>query len=238
MRLQVFLSRARVCSRRKAMELVQAGRVSVNGVIVREPSYDVAAGKDRVFFGAKEVMLKEKAYLLLHKPRGFVTTLQDAHARSTVMDLLPPEYAHLYPVGRLDKDSEGLLLFTNDGDLAFRLLHPRFKVEKTYYVEIEGFLTNENRARLEQGVVIEGRRTHPAKIELLCTNPDKSAFHITIHEGRKRQIRLMLDVVGYKVTRLKRIQYGPLRIGGLMAGRWRVLEKKEIESLYNGCGLK
>ncbi len=237
MRLQVFLSHARVCSRRQAMELVQAGEVSVNGVMVREPSYDVTPGRDKVFFNNRLVSLNEKIYLLLHKPKGFVTTLKDAHAKRTVMDLLPPEYKHVYPVGRLDKDSEGLLLFTNDGDLTFRLLHPSFKVDKVYEVESEGCLLEADKARLEKGVLLEERRTHPAKIKLIYVNPKKSAFHITIHEGRKRQIRLMLRSLGYNVTRLKRIRYGILSLGNLKTGAWRVLEKKEIEGLWKACGV-
>lgn len=234
MRLQVFLSHSRVCSRRKALVLVMQGQVRVNGIIIQEPSYDVNADLDKVYLRNKEITLPQKSYLMLHKPCGFVTTLQDKYASHTVMDLLPEAYKDLYPVGRLDKDSEGLLLFTNDGDFAFRLLHPRFKVDKEYFVEIEGCLAKEDSARLEKGVIIDDRRTHQAKVALAYAHTKRSALHITIHEGRKRQIRRMLESVGYKVIRLKRVQYGPLRLGNLAPGKWRLLEQSEVESLVEG----
>ena len=238
MRLQVFLSHSRVCSRRRALVLVQEGHVRVNATIVREPSYDVDAEKDEVFLDTTRIGLKEKSYLMLHKPAGFVTTLEDSHARHIVIDLLPSAYRHLYPVGRLDKDSEGLLLFTNDGELTHRLLHPSFKVDKVYLVEINGCIDKESILRLEHGLLIDGRRTQPAKVELVYARPKQSRFTMTIHEGRKRQIRLMLAAIGYKVSRLKRIQYGPLRLGELSQGKWRLLSVQEIKHLKDICGIK
>lgn len=235
MRLQVFLSHSRVCSRRKALVLIKEARVTVNGKIVDEPSYEVNSS-DQVYLGDKKIHLKENSYLVLNKPRGAVTTLQDKHAQYTVKDLLPAEYKHLYPVGRLDKESEGLLLCTNDGDLAFRLGHPSFKVDKVYFVEISGCLNKKDILALEKGVVIEGRRTHPAKIKMVYSKPNTSGFNITIHEGRKRQIRLMLDSVGYPVRSLKRIQYGPLRLDSLAPGKWRLLSKEELSLLFKSCG--
>lgn len=230
MRLQVFLSHSGACSRRKAMELIKQGQVIVSGKIVYEPSYEVNADA-QVYLGAKKVELRKNSYLVLNKPRGVVTTLYDKYAKHTVKDLLPAGYRHLYPVGRLDKDSEGLLLFTNDGDLAFRLLHPRFKVDKVYYVQARGRLRREDIRRLEKGVFIDGRRTHPAKISLISSKPGSTAFKITIHEGRKRQIRLMLAGLGSKVTCLRRIQYGPLRLDNLRPGEWRMLTQDEVACL-------
>ena len=235
MRLQVFLSHSRVCSRRKALELIKEGQVTVNGKIVNEPSCDVDSS-DQIYLGNKKVSLKENSYLILNKPKGAVTTLQDKHAQFTVKDLLPQEYKHLYPVGRLDKESEGLLLFTNDGDLAFRLGHPSFKVDKVYFVEVDRRLSGQDALALERGVVVEGRRTHPAKLRMVYSKPNASGFNLTIHEGRKRQIRLMLDSLGYLVRSLKRIQYGPICLNNLAPGKCRLLSKEELSLLVKACG--
>ncbi len=237
MRLQVFLSHSGVCSRRKAFDLVTDGSVTVNGKVIREPSCEVSLESDNICVAGKKITLKKKVYLLLNKPPGFVTTVKDRHARSTVMELLPKEYGHLYPVGRLDKDSEGLLLLTNDGDAAFRLLHPRFSIDKIYFVEIDGYLKKEDVSRLRKGVVIDGRRTYPARIDAVRTMPERSSFNITIHEGRKRQIRLMLASLGYRVSRLRRIQYGPLKLDSLRPRAWRLLTESEISLLRSACGL-
>lgn len=235
MRLQVFLSHSGACSRRKALELVKQGRVTVNGEVVREPSYDVNSNSGMVYLGDKRIELRENSYLILNKPRGVVTTCQDKYANKTVKDLLPAAYGHLYPVGRLDKDSEGLLLFTNDGHLAFRLLHPRFKVDKVYFVEAGGRISQEDILRLEKGVLIEGRRTYPAKITMVYSKAKASGFNMAIHEGRKRQLRLMLFSLGYSVKRLSRICYGPISLGSLKPAKWRLLTKQEIASLRRAC---
>lgn len=237
MRLQVFLSHSRVCSRRKALDLIKDGQVRVNGKTVCEPSYNVD-GSEEIYLGDKKVSLKENSYLVLNKPRGAVTTLLDRHAKLTVKELLPKEFNHLYPVGRLDKESEGLLLFTNDGNLAFRLGHPSFKVDKAYFVEIEGCLNPKDVFTLEKGVVVEGKRTAPARVKMVYSNPKASGFNITIHEGRKRQIRLMLDALGYPVRSLKRIQYGPIRLDNLAPGKCRLLDSHETEALFKACGFK
>lgn len=228
MRLQVFLSRSGACSRRKALKLVQEGQIKVGGIVIKEPSFDVDARNNNVYLGLRKVELKENSYIVLNKPRGYVTTLEDRHASRIVSDLLPGKYKHLYPVGRLDKDSEGLLLFTNDGDLTFRLLHPSFKVDKVYLARINGRLTHAEAGRLESGVVIEGRRTSRAKVKIIYSKDKEAFFKITIHEGRKRQIRLMLAKLGHKVTSLKRIEYGPICLGNLKPGGWRALSNSEI----------
>lgn len=214
------------------MELVQAGRVSVNGRAVTEPSYEVSPDAPDIRLDGKKVELGGKDYLVLNKPRGIVTTLQDKYAQATVLGLLPKAYKHLYPVGRLDKDSEGLLLFTNDGDLTFRLLHPSFKVDKVYYVETDKPLDENSIRHLERGVFIEGRKTAPAKI----APAGRASLRITIHEGRKRQIRLMLSGLGFQVLRLERIKYGPISLGNLRPGEWRLLDKKEIAALAKEAG--
>lgn len=231
MRLQVFLSRSRVCSRRKALRLVEEGQVRVGGQIITEPSYDVDPASADVYLGSKRIELKENVYLVLNKPRGFVTTLKDRHAERIVTELLPAAFRCLYPVGRLDKDSEGLLLFTNDGDLTYRLLHPKFKVDKVYLVEARGRIKPVDVLRLRKGIFIEGKKTRPALVNIINASGSKTFLKISIHEGRKRQIRLMLAAVGYTVLQLKRVQYGPISLGGLKPGKWRLLNKEEISQL-------
>ena len=230
-RLQVFLSHNGVSSRRGAMDLIQGGRVSVNGQIVKEPSTPIDPDKDKITFDGKLVEAKRFSYILLNKPPEYVTTKSDSHAEKTVMELLPAQYQHLVPVGRLDKDSEGLLLLTNDGDLAFRLTHPKFDVGKTYLVFIGGKLAAEKKRRLEAGVVIEGHKTAPCKIHDVKEFVEQSEFLITIHEGRKRQVRLMLKAVGSSVRYLKRVAQGPLKLNDLPTGKWRELTPEEIKQL-------
>ncbi len=230
MRLQVFLSHNGVCSRRDAMTLVQSGRVKVNGLIVREPSFAVEAGDDIMADGQK-VEAKQYAIVMLNKPAGYVTSKEDPHADKTIMDLLPKELHHLVPVGRLDKESEGLLLLTNDGKLAHRLTHPKFHVDKTYMVRVRGELAREKKMRLEHGVVIEGVKTAPCCIRDLQYNGTDTEFRMMIHEGRKRQIRLMLKAVGSHVHYLKRVAVGDLKLGDLKTGAWRYLDPKEVKIL-------
>ena len=232
MRLQVFLSRNGVCSRRKAFDLVLGGRVSVNGQQVVEPSTPVDPDKDKVCVDDKVVAAKAYTYILFNKPQGCVTTREDRFAEKTVFDLLPSEFRHLVPVGRLDKDTEGLLLLTNDGDLTYRLTHPSFDIDKTYRVKITGTLEPQDRHALERGVVIEGRRTAPAKIQDARRAGDGTEFTLTIHEGRKRQVRLMVAHVGKKVIYLQRVAQGPLRLGDLKLGHWRELKNQEIQMLH------
>jgi pseudouridine synthase len=230
-RLQVFLSHNGIASRRAAMELVQKGRVTVNGKVVSEPSTPVDPARDKITFDGKLVEAKQFSYILLNKPAGYVTTKEDAHAEKTVMDLLPRNLQHLVPVGRLDLDSEGLLLLTNDGDLAHRLTHPKFGVDKTYLVWIGGKLLAEKKRRVEQGVLVEGVKTAPCKISDLKETEEQSEFLLTIHEGRKRQIRLMMKAVGCAVRYLKRVAQGPLKINDLPTGKWRELLPDEIKQL-------
>ena len=246
MRLQTFLSHNGICSRRKAMELIQSGRVQVNGIVVQEPSLDILPSRDKVFVDAQAVERKSYQYVLLHKPSGYVTTTTDQYGEKTALDLLPKALRYLHPVGRLDKDTEGLLLLTNDGEAAYRLTHPKFAVDKIYLVRINRPLTQPQKILLEKGVILGGKRTALAKISKLLTivpqhdwvkkKPARtlsgySQFEITIHEGRKRQISLMLECIGHKVIHLKRIAQGPLTLDSLNRGQWRFLEGKEIELL-------
>ena len=230
-KLLLFLSHNGLCSRRKAFDIIKDGLVKVNGEIIREPSFMVDEKKDKVFVEGKSLSFKNFEYILLHKPAGFVTTVTDRFAEKTVFDILPEKYKHLAPVGRLDKDTEGLLLFTNDGDVAYKLTHPKFNVYKTYFVIISGRLDQKNKERIEKGVVIEGRKTAPAKIKDMVYRENKTELFLTIHEGRKRQIRLMFPQVGQQVIYLKRVMQGPIQLGDLKKGQYRALTNKEMELL-------
>jgi len=227
MRLQVFLSHNGVCSRRDAMDLVKAGRVKVNGRIVKEPSTPVD-GSEEITVDGQKVGAKDYTYVMLNKPAGYTTTKDDVHAEKTVMDLLPSGMRHLAPVGRLDRESEGLLLLTNDGDLSFRLTHPKFHADKTYLVRVKGELTKQKQAKMESGVELEGVKTAPCRIKELKYNGTDTEFKITLNEGRKRQIRMMARSVGHHVIYLCRLSMGKLQLGNLPKGQWKLLTKAEI----------
>ena len=231
MRLQVFLSHNGVCSRREAMKVVMDGRVKVNGKVVAEPSTPVDPYNDEIFVDGKEIVEKQNTYIMLNKPAGYVTTKEDRHAERIVLDLLPPKMRHLHPVGRLDKDTEGLLLLTNDGNLTHQLTHPKFHIDKTYFVRILGQLSPANKTRLEKGIDLNGEKTLPSKIAQVDHQSKHTEFLMTIREGRKRQIRLMLAEGNNKVIYLRRLSHGPLKLGELRKGSWRPLTQDELEQL-------
>lgn len=231
LRLQVFLSHNGVCSRRRALDIIKEGHVTLNDRVCLEPSTPVNPDKDCVCVDRKEVKGQSYEYILLNKPDGYTTTKLDRFAERTVSDLLPSKFRILSPVGRLDKDTEGLLLFTNDGDIAYRLTHPKFNIDKTYFVRIMGRLETDKKTRVEKGVYVDGRRTSPAKIKNVKLLKDKTELMITIHEGRKRQIRFMFAKVGHRVVYLERLMQGPLMLGSLKKGKWRPLSRQEIGTL-------
>ena len=230
-RLQVFLSRNGVCSRRKAMDVVTSGIVKVNGKRVDEPSFSVDSDKDKITVNDRLIVDKIYEYLMLHKPKGYVTTKQDEKGNKTVFDLIPKDFSHLSPVGRLDKDTEGLLVLTNDGDTAYKLTHPSFDLDKIYVARVIGKLEPAKKILIEKGVYIDGKRTSKSKIKIFRLTKKYTDFNITIHEGRNRQIRRMFAKFGYKVIYLKRIKQGPLEIGKLPIGVWRDLTSAEVKSL-------
>ncbi len=227
MRLQVFLSHAGVSSRRKALEIIQAGQVTVNSRKITEPSFDIDPAKDDVVCAGQKVGLARKIYILLHKPEGVVSTVKDKFAEKTVVDLLPVSLRGVYPVGRLDKDSTGLLVLTNDGELAHRLSHPSFETEKVYRVFLNRPLTEEDRRTLEAGMMLEGTRTAPCRIKIFSD----AVIEVILHEGRKRQIRRMLGLLRYHVVSLQRTRQGFLTLGDLEPGAWRFLTAEEIKKL-------
>ena len=233
-RLQKILSQAGIASRRAAERLMVEGRVTVNGAVVRELGTKADAAHDDIRVDGRRVKLPERhRYLLLNKPRGYVTTRSDPQRRPTVLDLLHNVSDYVYPVGRLDFDSEGLLLLTNDGDLAARLTHPRHGVARVYEARVLGVPDAHDLDRLARGIAIEGRRTQPAEIKILPHGREArdATLVVTIREGRNRQVRNMCDAIGHPVTELRRVAIGPIRDAKLKVGRWRELSKEEVERL-------
>jgi 23S rRNA pseudouridine2605 synthase len=224
MRLNAYLARAGVASRRRADELIEAGRVRVNG----EPAglATFVGPSDRVELDGRPLAPQPLAYVLLHKPAGVVTTARDTHGRPTVVDLVR-HLSRIVPVGRLDADTTGALLLTNDGPLAHRLAHPRYEVEKVYEAEVEGEPDDEALARLREGVELEDGRTAPARVRRL----GPSRLELAIHEGRKHQVKRMLEAVGHPVVRLHRSRYAGLTVEDLAPGEWRELEPAEVARL-------
>ncbi|HBG61441.1 MAG: hypothetical protein A2Y03_01365 [Omnitrophica WOR_2 bacterium GWF2_38_59] len=231
MRLQVFLSRNGVSSRRDALELIKKGNVSLNGKVVFEPSTEVDEKCLGVSVNGEKIKPRKFLYILMNKPKGFTTTKEDRFADKLVFDLLPKNLHHLAPVGRLDKDTEGLLLLTNDGDVAYKLTHPKFNVDKIYYVVLRERIDQEKRLKVERGVYIDGVKTLPAKIKIIKSLKDRTELSITVHEGKKRQIRRMFANVKTKVLYLKRLTQGPLKLGSLKVGCARELNAQEINSI-------
>ncbi len=230
-RLNKFLADSGVGSRRECDRLIADGVVKVNGKVAVLGT-TVEEG-DRVTVNDKRIGDKQKKYyLLLHKPKGYVTTVKDELGRKTVMDLVHVK-ARLYPVGRLDYDTEGLLILTNDGELANRLTHPRNEINKTYIARISGTLTEAERIRLEKGVTIDGVQTAPARVRILKQDQHHTRCEVTIHEGRNHQVKKMFEAVGKEVEFLKRVAVGDLRLGGLKRGETRFLTENEVEYLKN-----
>jgi len=219
--------------RRSLADSIIKGRVSVNGKPVDNLKYPVNIGKDHVTIDGKRIDLnpKETLCLMLHKPKGVLSTTSDERGRATVTRILPEEYrtARLYPAGRLDKDTTGLLLLTNDGDLTYKLTHPKFEHEKEYLVHIKGNLTTEEKSRLERGIILEEGKTSPAKLKEVTSAPYN--YSLTIHEGRKRQVRRMFERLKHPVIDLKRVRIGGLRLGNLKEGEVRRLDAGEIAAL-------
>lgn len=230
-RLQKFLARAGIASRRKAEELILAGRVSVNGKAARELGVKVVPG-DVVLFDGQPVAPKALEYVLLNKPAGFLSAASDSRGRRTVVDLVPGT-ARLFPVGRLDYDTTGLILLTNDGELANRLMHPRFEVDKVYWAEVKGVPTDSELAQLRAGISLEDGLSWPARVKVIKIKRDGAEIEIAIHEGRNRQVRRMFEAVRHPVLKLHRKKYAMLTGEGLAAGESRALTEEEIKALKN-----
>ena len=238
-RLQRFLAQAGVASRRKAEELIVAGRVKVNGQVVTELGSKVDPDRDKVFLGGKRLLAERPVYLMLNKPRGYVTTLSDPEGRPTVRTFLKHAGARVFPVGRLDFNTEGLLICTNDGDLAHALMHPKHEVRKTYHVKLQGLVGPETVSAWQKGVTLDdGDRTAPAEVQLVGNTGKNSWLEVTIHEGKNRQIHRTAEALGYNVLKLTRIGYGGLQLDDLKVGATRPLSHDELTRLRRAAGGK
>lgn len=231
MRINKYIACAGVASRRKADELIANGNVRVNGLVLREPGYDVVEGDIVEVNGRRIETSEKKVYILLNKPTGYVTTVSDDRERDTVMDLVADVDARIFPVGRLDYNTSGMLIMTNDGDFAYKLTHPKHEMPKTYRALVSGVLSDEKCGRLERGVDIGGFRTSPAKVKIVRGLSNATLVDITIHEGKNRQVRKMFRAVGNPVKQLQRIAIGDIRLGRLAEGHYRKLTSEEIEYL-------
>lgn len=232
-RLQKYLSECGVASRRKAEAYIAEGRVKVNGRPARLGD-KIDPKRDKVMFAGKRVINQtQKMYIMLHKPRGYLTTTSDELDRKCVIELVADAGQKLYPVGRLDKDYEGLLLMTNDGEFANLLTHPSRHVAKTYRVTVRGKVTDEQLDRLATGIEIDGRKTLPCDVNVIVKKEDRTVIGIVLYEGRNRQIRKMCEALGLTVIRLKRTMIAGVKLGMLPVGRWRELNEKEMRHLTN-----
>lgn len=233
MRINKYIAASGIASRRKADELIEAGKVKVNGAVLKQPGYDVVDGDKVTVDGHLISASEELVYYMLNKPVGYVTTTADEHDRLTVLDLMTDVTTRIYPVGRLDYDSAGLLIMTNDGDLSYHIAHPKNKVWKTYMAEVAGQLNLDKIRELQRGVLVDGRMTAKAKVKLLKQKGDMSLVEVQIYEGRNRQVRKMFEAVSCKVTFLQRTQVGELKLGRLHEGDYRKLTREEIDYLKN-----
>ncbi|MFA7542901.1 MAG: pseudouridine synthase [Candidatus Cloacimonadaceae bacterium] len=237
-RLNRFLADCGLGSRRKTEALILAGEIEVNGAVCRDLAQRILPTDTVKYQGKTLTKATEKIYIVLNKPAGYVVSSSDEYGRKTVYDLLPEAYRHLPYAGRLDRNSEGLLLFSSEGDLINKLTHPSYEVEKMYKVIIFGSLNKDKLEQLRQGVMIEGGVSKAAGVYIKESSADESELKLVISEGRKRQIRQMIEAVGAKVKSLKRMQFGPLKLKDLPSGRWRLLSKSEINSLYQAVAPK
>jgi len=234
-RLQKIIAAAGVCSRRQAESLIRQGRVEVDGRTVTALGSKADPGRQKITVDGSAIRPPARVTtILLNKPKGVVTTMRDPQGRPTVAQLIAPAFRQrLFPVGRLDIDTEGALIMTNDGDLAQRLLHPKYEIDRTYLAVVKGNVGQEAIRRLEQGVDIGGHVTAPAAVTAKAAAPGQGKLVITIHEGRKRQVRKMCAAVGHPVVHLKRLAYGGLKLGDLPPGAFRRLGRKDIERLFS-----
>ncbi len=231
-RLQKYMARHGIASRRKCEELIGTGAVKVNGKVITAPGTTVNPERDKVSVNGKLLRQPpEMIYIMLNKPRGYISSINDPRGRKTIMDLLKNVEERVYPVGRLDYDSEGLLLLTNDGELTMALTHPARKVNKTYRVRVKGMPPSASLVKMSSGLMLEDGPTAPAEVEYVDSLNGNALLEISIHEGRNRQVRRMCEVIGHPALRLKRVSIGELKLGDLKPGQFRHLTRQEITRL-------
>ena len=234
-RLQKILAQAGVASRRTAEEFIRAGRVAVDGEVVTEMGIQLDPARHRITVDGKPIAREERlVYILLNKPSGYVTTLSDPQGRPLVTSLLQGVEERVFPVGRLDLDTEGALLLTNDGELANRIIHPKYEVNKTYEATVKGQPDRRQIRQLEEGILLDGHKTWPAMVKILHPQGEATVVEITIHEGKKRQVRKMFAAIGHPVLHLRRTAYGKLRLGPMALGSFRYLTQKELNQIFAG----
>ena len=237
-RLQVALSRCGTASRRKSATIIESGHVKVNGKVIKERGFSVDVHKDRITVYKNPLLFKEKKeYYILNKPPGVLSTTKDERGRKTVLDYIEKKNTRLYTIGRLDKDTKGLIILTNDGDLTYRLTHPKFNIKRVYEVKAKGIVEEKSITRLKNGVNIEGKLARAVKVNFLKKGKSFTVLSLTLTEGRKREVRKMLSAIGHDVLELKRISFGSLRLKDLKEGKIRALKKVEVEKLKNSVGL-
>ena len=230
-RLQKFLADAGVASRRAGEQIIVAGRVTVNGEVVRGLGSKVHPTRDRVIVDGRPVRARRRLYVALHKPRGYICSRRDPERRRTIGELLPKEWDHLHSVGRLDLDSEGLIFLTNDGEFSLRLTHPRYGARKTYQVTVEGRVPGATLERLRQGVTDNDEKLKAEEARLLFASNSRSVLELVLTEGKNREIRRLLAALSLVIMRLQRVRIGPIKLGELPPGKWRILTEPEIKSL-------
>ena len=230
-RLQKVLADAGIASRRACDKLIGEGLVKVNNQVVTTPGLGVNLEKDRITYKGKSIKLEKKFYIMVNKPKGYICTNSDEKGRRRTIDIVKDIPARLYTVGRLDWDVEGLIILTNDGDFAYKLTHPKHHVPKTYIVKIKGSIESKHVAKIFSGIYVDGKRTQPAKAEILKTSRQISHVRLTLFEGKKREIKRMFFQLGYRVYHIKRISVNGLKLGSLQSGRYRILRDYEIKRL-------
>ncbi len=237
MRLQKYLAECGVASRRKSEELIEQGKVKVNGRVAHIGDKVNPKKDDITVSGKRVVKSRQYTYIILHKPRGFITTMSDEMGRKCVAELVKDVKARVYPVGRLDRDSEGMLLMTNDGEFANAMTHPTKHVPKTYRVTVRPSITDEQITALTTGIMLEGRMTAPAEVRVLTREEGRVVIEIILYEGRNRQIRKMCESLGLEVARLKRTAIGSIKLGMLPQGKWRELTEEEVHKLMSNTSI-
>lgn len=234
MRINKYIASCGIASRRKAEEIILEGRIKVNGNVVKELSFNIEEEKDIVEFDNKKIKLSEEyVYIVLNKPEGYITTVKDQFNRPSVIDIIKDIKERVYPIGRLDYETSGLLILTNDGDLTYKLTHPKHEINKTYVASVKGIVSNDEIKKFERGLKIEDYTTAPAKIRVTKENKEKnySVCEITIHEGRNRQVRKMCKAINHPVLNLRRISVGKIVLKDIKVGEYRHLTKDEIKYL-------